>query len=75
MRLCSNITLTDECLQGVTQMVPALRPREMVVAQLRLLVNTPAARPYSVSFARSCAPTLHTRAEVSSSVAEEESGV
>ena len=40
--------------QNLTQMVPALRPLEIVVAQFRLLVNTPAARPYSVSLARSC---------------------
>ena len=40
--------------QQLTQMVPALRPLEIVVAILRLLVKTPAASPYSVSFARSC---------------------
>ena len=40
--------------QQLTQMVPALRPLEIVVAILRLLVKTPAANPYSVSFARSC---------------------
>ena len=39
---------------GLTQTVPALKPLDMVVAMLRLLVNTPAAKPYSVSFARSC---------------------
>ena len=40
--------------QKLTQMVPAFRPLEIVVAILRLLVKTPAASPYSVSFARSC---------------------
>lgn len=38
----------------ITQTVPARRPLDIVVAMLRLLVNTPAAKPYSVSFARSC---------------------
>ena len=39
---------------GLTQTVPARKPLDMVVAMFRLLVNTPAAKPYSVSFARSC---------------------
>ena len=39
---------------GLTQTVPARRPLDIVVAMLRLLVNTPAAKPYSVLFARSC---------------------
>lgn len=38
----------------LTQTVPAFKPLDRVVARFKLLVNTPAARPYSDSFALSC---------------------